>query len=393
MKRYRKPNGFWTLKNCKKDALRFNFVSLWQDSSAGAYNKALDEGWLKYCTNHMKIFRHSYSKLNCLKDAKNYITRSDWANKSPNIYDKARREKWLDECCKHMPDPDNKRSLLDCQKVAQQFETRGAWYLGDQKTYSYAYTRGWLDECCKHMTGTRHIRWTLKSCKKDAKNYTSRRQWHLKSGGAYGVARINGWLDECCKHMTRKIKPANFWNKSNCREDASHYNSITDWRTNSSGAYSAALNQGFLKSCIGHMKKPSSGAKRFVYYFIDPVKRLAYVGLTMYLNIRGNNHLKNKKILKESLNKGNLEFYDLGLFSEKQSILLEASLILKFKSQGYSVLNKAKAGSLGGNIIKWNRENCIEDSKLHKTKKEWRINSSSAYQTACRKGWLSECKF
>jgi hypothetical protein len=75
----------------------------------------------------------------------------------------------------------------------------------------------------------------------------------------------------------------------------------------------------------------------------------------------------------------------------KEAQLLELSTIKKYKNENYILLNIAKSSSLGGNILKWTKEKCIEDAKKYKTKSEWINNSNGAYCSAKKNGWLEEC--
>ena len=41
---------------------------------------------------------------------------------------------------------------------------------------------------------------------------------------------------------------------------------------------------------------------------------------------------------------------------------------------------------------KWTKEKCIEDAAKYPTLTEWKSNSSGAYESARRNGWLDECE-
>ncbi len=39
----------------------------------------------------------------------------------------------------------------------------------------------------------------------------------------------------------------------------------------------------------------------------------------------------------------------------------------------------------------WTKENCIEEAKKYKTRKEWNVKSKNSYAASCYHGWLDEC--
>jgi hypothetical protein len=48
-----RPSGYWTLENCKIDALNFTTRLEWQKKSNSSYSKAVRMGWLEMCCEHM----------------------------------------------------------------------------------------------------------------------------------------------------------------------------------------------------------------------------------------------------------------------------------------------------------------------------------------------------
>ena len=60
-----------------------------------------------------------------------------------------------------------------------------------------------------------------------------------------------------------------------------------------------------------------------------------------------------------------------------------------FSERGFTTLNKAKAGSLGGRVIIWNEESCIIEARKYKSLKDFYENSSGAYQAAYKNGWIN----
>ena len=235
--------------------------------------------------------------------------------------------------------------------------------------------------------------WDVKeNCIKDAKKYETRKKWQKNSGGAYNAARRNKWLDECYKHMKKR----NSWTKENCIKDAKKYNTITDWFKKSSGAYTTARKKKWLDECCEHMIPLGNRHKRMVYCYVFSDKS-CYIGLTFNEEKRKYAHLNSTKsnspvfnhIKKTNLIPEYIKISDYILDIEAQKI--ESDTINEYKKNGYNILNTARAGGLGGNFIKWTKEECIKDAKKYNAIKEWEKNSRGACASARKNKWLDEC--
>ena len=88
--------------------------------------------------------------------------------------------------------------------------------------------------------------WTKERCIEDAKNYDTIRDWKKNSSG-YQIARKHGWLEECSKDMNILCRKP--YTLEECIVDAKNYNTKSEWRKNSCGAYSAAYKNGWLEKC------------------------------------------------------------------------------------------------------------------------------------------------
>ena len=61
-----------------------------------------------------------------------------------------------------------------------------------------------------------------------------------------------------------------------------------------------------------------------------------------------------------------------------------------YEDKGWEKINIAPAGSLGGNISKWNMDNIIDEAKKYKNRSELQKKSVGAYVWALRKNLLDE---
>lgn len=103
IKKEKKPFGYWNIKeNCIKDAKNYQTRFEWRKGSPGAYNSALEHGWLDECCSHMIELRkpngHWKIKQNCIDAALNYTSKKEFLQKCPGAYQSARKHGWLGEC-------------------------------------------------------------------------------------------------------------------------------------------------------------------------------------------------------------------------------------------------------------------------------------------------------
>lgn len=70
--------------------------------------------------------------------------------------------------------------------------------------------------------------------------------------------------------------------------------------------------------------------------------------------------------------------------------ILEEKILEDYLSLGYSKINKAKTGGIGGNYIIWDKKNCEIESKKYKTRSEFQKLSRGSYKAACKNGWIDD---
>lgn len=94
----KRPNGYWTLKRCLEEAVKYLTRSEFKQNSSSAYIIAQRNGWIEECTKHMTQLHKPAGHWNletCKAEAKKYKTRAEWAEKSSTSYQKALKYGWL----------------------------------------------------------------------------------------------------------------------------------------------------------------------------------------------------------------------------------------------------------------------------------------------------------
>lgn len=147
----------WTLENCKIDALKYNSKSEWENANASAYNAARKRKWLKECCQHMIEIRKPigyWTLKRCKEEALKYDMISMWQKHSSASFYAANYNGWLGECCQHMKRgkrPNGYWTLRTCKKEALKYNTRTEWAKASKSGYDFARINLWLEECCSHM--------------------------------------------------------------------------------------------------------------------------------------------------------------------------------------------------------------------------------------------------
>jgi predicted GIY-YIG superfamily endonuclease len=141
--------------------------------------------------------------------------------------------------------------------------------------------------------------------------------------------------------------------------------------------------------------KMKNQRKRIIYAFEFPGK-FVYVGLTCDLKRRLYQHFSkfHKSYvfnhIKRSKTKPKLVQLT-GYLDAQNAIFAENKYLQQYSKQNWHILNKAKPGSLGGNIIKHTKIACLKNAKKYKSRREWYEKSPSAYAAALKNKWVDDC--
>ena len=242
-----------------------------------------------------------------------------------------------------------------CYELAKQCVSRSDLKNHNQTAYDTARENGWLDDYTWFRSGFEiyyetGIKWTYKNTKEESKKYTSRQEFCDNCVGGYTRALKQGWLDDFTWLKPKLIKEAknqgsvywvygyfDFGNKvcyiGLSRDRARH------WR---------------------HMQKDKSGK---------------YDSVMTYFNDRYG-FLPDPTIIEDNL-------------TAEEAQNKETYYAQYFKDKSYTVLNIAKTGSLGSAIIKWDEKSCLEEAKKYSSLEDFYTNSKSAYRSAKDNGWIN----
>lgn len=342
------PDGFWTEERIMSIADKYEFRPDFRNNERMAYDRARHLGILEKVTKHMKqrVIRHPmgyWTKDRCIIEAKKYSRRIDFQRNSSSAYASAQKNGWLDELCKHM---------------VQSNKPKGYW--------------------------------TKQRCEIEAKKYKTRTEFKMGSPGAQLAAYRNGWLDDICKHMKVII---HHFSKEECAKEALKYQTKTEFMEKAKLYYHHAIRNGYLNDICMHMKKLGSPERRAVYVF-EFDDNHAYIGLTLNLQRRENEHLTDKKssvyrYIQESGRKPIFKVLTEYL-PKKKAAQKEDDTIIEYSKKGWLMLNRKRGGDLGSKSRKYTKKICRQIALRYKDRTDFHKNNPHFYNYIYQRGWLDE---
>lgn len=189
-----------------------------------------------------------------------------------------------------------------------------------------------------------------------------------------------------------KRKTRDYWTKKTCTIEALKYENRSEFKKKSGGAYNSCLKNDWLHNACSHMQPIGNRFKRLIYIY-EFSDNSVYIGLTFNIKTRDNKHKRDKRsaVYKHIKKTGlipKLTYSDY--IDVNKAIDIEIEKVEYYKKNGYSVLNTAKAGSIGGNNLKWTFENCKKEALKYISRKKFYLGNNSAYNSARKNNWLND---
>lgn len=180
-----------------------------------------------------------------------------------------------------------------------------------------------------------------------------------------------------------------FWTKDRCIEIALEYKNKVEFDKKCRGASSSARQQGFYEEITSHMTADNSHMHRYVYALI--LDKTIYIGISTDPKKRFNRHKSTgRKIIKQLIK----DDACLHVLSDKLNIedaaKLEAETIIKYKNDGWNVLNIVIGGAIGSGQNKWTNESLQSVVNKCKSRSEFAIKYNGAYDASRRLGLLED---
>jgi len=245
---------------------------------------------------------------------------------------------------------------------------------------------------CRYIKSANTKRyWTKEKCDKEILKYNSVSAFKRSSPGAYKAMWKNGWSmlhNNFVKFRRTSIT------KEKCAEAANKYKHRSHFQKNDSSLYTSAIKNGWLDEICTHMIPLGNTYKRanYVFEFSD---KFFYNGLSCDIERRKKEHLTSGPVFKHITETGLYPVFKqlTDYLPIKNAQDQEEHQQNEYKKLGWTSLNVAKTGGLGGNGKKWVVEAIILEALLYNNRKDFYTLSSGAYGAAKVLGILNEvCK-
>jgi hypothetical protein len=243
--------------------------------------------------------------------------------------------------------------------------------------------------------------WTKEKCLEEALKYDTISEFRNKSGGAYYSSRTNKWLVEICSHLIGLRKPNNYWNKERCHDEALKYETRNEFQKKSRSAYTASRKNSWIEDVCSHMRPKENLLKRFIYSF-EFSDNHVYVGLSYNIETRRKIHLGLTNKTKQSEKSAVFSYIKKTRLMPILNILTKMPIneefaskeekyyIKEYKNNNWILLNKIKGGGLGYGVKKWTKEKIKNVALKYDCRIKFKKESSGAYNAALKSGVLNE---
>ena len=280
-----------------------------------------------------------------------------------------------------------------CKTIASTCKTRKEFQLKHPSAYRKALHEHWLDEF--GLPYIKQIKWTYDEFVKVAKQCRSVSDLHNNYPGAYRHAQKCGWLDTYQFPIPKRV----------CRRTdeeiiavAKQYTSYSEFYQKERNFYGLAHRRKLLPQFTWLIRKESANGVVYrdnVYVYEFKHYKVAYIGRTIDPIRRHNEHsLYEKGCVWKFAHTHNCSIpepiYVYKNVNIKTGPRLEGEVMQQYRDNGWTLLNKAPAGSLGG-MTEFSKSTCINIAKRYMYKKDLFNERPEIYSALLRHKWMNQC--
>lgn len=265
----------------------------------------------------------------------------------------------------------------EVQKEALKYTRRVDFQKNSLSAEHIARRNGWLDEVCSHMLRLRTNGRTKEECQEIAIKYSTNKEFEENDGAVHLYARRRGWLHEITSHMKKNVRD---WDerKDEVHQVALKYQNRGEFCVKDERYYEVARQRGWLDDICGHMVFVGGKYKRLVYVY-EFEDKTVYVGLTGNDIKRSYSHSTSDKspVYRHQQQTALIPVKKImtdGYVDAEDAKRIEHDTIENYKVLGWNVLNKLRAGGLGGTDIIWTEEKIKETISKYTHESELRKN-------------------
>lgn len=223
-------------------------------------------------------------------------------------------------------------------------------------------------------------KFTIEECVAKAQSYDILSVFREENQEMYRFIKKRGLCNNILGHMKKRSL---LFTEEYCKDIIKKYSTLKEFRLNEKKVYAYIIRHkwNFL---LKDLLPSETSYNRIIYAYEFPELNFAYIGLTWNIERRHNEHLK-KGTLYDFCMKNNLTLSE-PIIKEKNIPYYKAGnyenhYIQLYKADGWKLLNKIKAGSLGGDFSGGNKVavfntngNFLELLKIKDASEKYNIN-------------------
>ena len=381
----------WTLEKCLEISRKYESFLEFRKNHNDAFCAANRNGWKDEVFKHLSKKDTKWKlKSSVIDEAKKYKSINEFRENAKGAYEACKKNKWDSDVFHHMTKKTGFWNDIEaCKREAKKYKNRKDFMRKSSGADGAVLRNGWLDEVCKEIP-SKNKNWKKSEIIQEVKKYSTRGEFSKNNKGAYLFAFRRGWLDDVCKELNPVL---NTWTREKCFEIIKSCKSKSEFSKKYGSAAQFAKRNGFYEELVSGMEIQGNLFNRMIYAY-EFNDNHVYIGLTYKESKRKNEHSEKGPVANHS-KKINLkpEYKALTKYLDvKEAQIKENYYIRKYEENGWTLLNKSKAGALGGNKRVWTKEECKKIVKLFKTVKELMESEkyNTVYQAIRKNKWQDE---
>jgi hypothetical protein len=192
----------------------------------------------------------------CLSVARSCGSISQFKTRFGGAYSAARRNGWIPAIRKAAKFPYGRvpNGLITLEysiQIAKKYKNTQSLRKYAPEVYNKCSRMGWLKSLYDKSGLEKQVadKWTFETCLEKMRDSESLEEFRTNYSGAYSSAWKNGWLDELCSISgVSRRKQNGHWTYQRCELEAKKYKSRSELSKKSPGAYQTARSEGWLPS-------------------------------------------------------------------------------------------------------------------------------------------------
>lgn len=248
-----------------------------------------------------------------------------------------------------------KLTLEKCKEIASQYFYKKDLITNYYSVYKKIKKEKWDNVCFSHMRAAPSVHkiYSYNVCQQVVSNYNTLQEFRQKEPPVYNAIIRNRW-NELLEKLSKGKNYPNGYTYEMCKNKASEFEYLKDFRVMAAPYYRRVLKCQWLDILDG-LKRTSSNYKRLIYAYEFPILNKAYIGLTYNISNRNKEHHLRGTLFNFTKENGIKDFkpkilednIDYNIAGEREEFYMQ-----EYIKKGWKLINKARAGSLGGDILK-----------------------------------------